>query len=221
MLENRLCAGRRTVCRQLRPDGDCDDTISPFTQALVRLGVRVANLHWFIFVLFSDNPWSNLVQELSRVYAQNLMRSKLIIAILVLALSGANSGAASMCAVFCTSSASVGSAVAHHHQMESQPGPASISRHIHGLHHSANCAECPLKSGNSLNQKADCTSLVQLQMLKEASFSLDAPSGVPQFDADDTPRYALGLACDGETSLVSDAPRTIRTFSSASVPLRI
>ena len=149
------------------------------------------------------------------------MGSKLLTAILVLALSGANSGAAAMCAAYCMSSASVGSAVAHHHQMESQPGPASISRHIHDLHHSANCAECPPRSGNSLNQKADCTSLVQIQVLKEASFSLDAPSEVAQFDAPDAPAYALGLACDGEHSLVLDASRTIRNSNPASVPLRI
>jgi hypothetical protein len=149
------------------------------------------------------------------------MRSKLVIAILVLALSGANSGAATMCAAYCMSSATVGSVVAHHHQMESQPGPTSISRHSHGLHHSPNCAECPPRSGNSLNQKADCASWVQIQALKEGTFSLEAPSGVPQFDAADTPGYAIGLAYDGEHSSVSDTSRTIRSSSSASVPLRI
>jgi hypothetical protein len=169
----------------------------------------------------SDDPWSNLVQEQSQVYAQNLMRSKLVIAILGLALSGVNSGAASMCAAYCMSSASVGSAVAHHHQMESQPGPTSISHHIHGLHHSANCAECPARSGNSLNQKGDCASSVQIQALKEGTFSLDAPSGVPQFDPADTPDYAIGLAYNGEHSSVLDTSRTIRSSSFASVPLRI
>ena len=47
------------------------------------------------------------------MYTQNFMRLKLVIAILVLALSGANSGAAAICAAYCMSSAAAGSAVVH------------------------------------------------------------------------------------------------------------
>lgn len=161
------------------------------------------------------------MRERSRVYTQNLMRSKLVIAVLVVALSGANSGAASMCAAYCISSGAVGSAVFHHHQMEWQPGATSISHHIHAHHKGAECAECPPKSGSSLNQKAYCASWVQIQALKEGSFSLDAPGGVAQFDVADTPPYSLGSPCDGERSLFFDASRTIKTSGSASVPLRI
>ena len=155
------------------------------------------------------------------MYTQNFMRLKLVIAILVLALSGANSGAAAICAAYCMSSAAAGSAVVHHHQMESQPAPTSISHHIHAHHKGAECAECPPTSGNTFNQKADCASWVQFQALKEGSFSLDAPSGVAEFEVADTPAYTLGLTCDGEHSLVFDASRTIRSSSSPSVPLRI
>ena len=153
------------------------------------------------------------------MYTQNLMRPKLVIAILVLALSGAHSGAASVCAAYCMSSAAAGSAAVHHHQMVSQP--ASISHHVQSHHQGTECAECPPKSRNSLNTKADCASLVQIQALKEGSFSLDAPSGAAQFDIAHTPACTLGLASDGERSLVFDASRTIRCSSSASVPLRI
>ena len=155
------------------------------------------------------------------MYTQNLMRPKLAIAILVLALSGANSGAASICAAYCMSSAAGGSAAVHHHQMDSQPSPTSISHHIHAHHTGAECAECGPKSGNSLSPKADCASLDQIQALKEGSFSLDAPSGAAQFEVADTPDYTLGLTHDGERSLVFDASRTIRSSNPASVPLRI
>jgi len=155
------------------------------------------------------------------VYTQHWVGPRLLIAVLVLTLSGGNSSLASMCAAYCMSSAAVGGAAVHHHQMESQPGSASLRHHIHAPHESAECAECPPKSGNSLNQKADCASLVQVQELKESSFSLDAPRGVAQFDAADTPAYALGLPCDGERSLVFDASPIVRSSSSASVPLRI
>ncbi len=149
------------------------------------------------------------------------MRPKLVIAILVLALAGANSCIASMCDAYCMSSSSAGSATVHHHQMESQPGLTGISHHIHAHHKGAQCVECPLESGNSLNQKADCSSLVQIQALKEGSFSLDAPSGVAHFDVADAPADALALAGGDERSIPFDASHTIRNSNPASVPLRI
>jgi len=155
------------------------------------------------------------------VYSQRLMRPKLVIAILVLALSGANSGAASICAAYCMSSASVGSNAVHHHQMESQPNSASVSNHIHTRHRGADCAECPPTSENSLNQKTDCAILGQVQALKEGSFSLDAPKGVTQFNVADTPADALALAGGGERFIPFQASHIIRNSNPASVPLRI
>ena len=149
------------------------------------------------------------------------MRLKLLIAVLVLTLSGANAGVASMCAAYCMSSESVGSAAVHHHQMDSHPSPTSISQHNHAGHHGANCAECPPTSGNRLSSKADCASLVQIQALKEGSFSFDAPSGVAHVAVADAPADALGLTGSGERSLLFDASQTIRRLNTPPVPLRI
>jgi hypothetical protein len=149
------------------------------------------------------------------------MRPKLVIAILALALAGPNSGVASICAAYCMSAASAGSAAVHHHQMESQPASTSISHHIHAHHQGVECTECPPKSGNSLDQKADCASLVQVQALKEGSFSLDALREVAQFDVAATSAYTLGLLCDGERFLPVNAPNKIRSFNPVSAPLRI
>jgi hypothetical protein len=149
------------------------------------------------------------------------MRPKLVIAILVLALSGANSGAASLCAAYCMSFASVGGAALHHHQMESQRSSTSMSHDTHARHHGAPCAECPPELGDTLKQKADCARLVQIQEFKQASFSFDAPSRVGYFDVSDTPAGALALANDGPRSLLFDASRRIGSSSSASVSLRI
>ena len=148
------------------------------------------------------------------------MRPKLLIAVLALTLSGANAGVASMCAAYCMSSESVGSAV-HHHQMDSHPSPTSISHHNHTGHLGADCAECPPTSGNTLSPKADCSSLVQIQALMEGSFSFDAPSGVVHVAVADTPADALGLAGSGERSLLFDASQRIRSFNTRPVPLRI
>jgi len=143
-----------------------------------------------------------------------LMGFKLLIAVLVLTLSGANSDLASMCAAYCMSSAP-------HHHMESQPGPASVSHHFHSHHHTANCNECPPESANSLSGKADCANLVQIEALKEGSFSLDAPSKVAQFDVAGTSAEGLSLTIDGERSLVLCASHAIRSSNPASVSLRI
>src|SRR6267378_3819196 len=132
------------------------------------------------------------------------MRRKLLIAVLVLTLSGANAGVASICAAYCMSSGSVGSAAVHHRQMYSQPSPTRISHHNHARHHGA-----------------DCSSLVQIQALKEGSFSFDAPGGVAHVAVADTPAEALGLAGSGERSLLFDASQTIRSFNTPPVPLRI
>lgn len=155
------------------------------------------------------------------MYTQNLMRPKLVIAILVLALSGANSGAASICATYCMSSAAAGSAAVHHHQMESQPSPTSVSHQFHSHHHAANCAECPPDSANSLNGKADCASFAEIQALKEASFSFDAPRGVAHAHVVGIPARALALASDGERFLPVNAANKTRSFNPVLPPLRI
>jgi hypothetical protein len=146
------------------------------------------------------------------------MGPKLLIAILVLALSGANSDLASMCAAYCMSSASLHQS--HHHHMESQQGPTSASHHLHSYRRAANCAECPPDSANSLNEKADCASLAEIQALKQGSFSFDSPRGVAHLHVG-VPARALALASDGERFSPVNAPNKIRSFNPVSAPLRI
>jgi hypothetical protein len=81
--------------------------------------------------------------------------------------------------------------------------------------------ECPPNSGKRLNQKADCASLIQIQTLKQDSFNLNVPHAIAQFDAADMPVHAVGLPSNGERSFVFDASRSIRSFPSSSLPLRI
>ena len=146
------------------------------------------------------------------------MGIRLLVAVLVVTLSGANSGLASMCAAYCMSSATAGTAAAHSHQTESQQNPAKVSRHVH---QGPECAECPPNSGKSLNQKANCASLIQIQTLKQDSFNLNVPHAIAQFDAADMPVHAVGLPSNGERSFAFDASRSIRSFPSSSLPLRI
>ncbi len=148
-----------------------------------------------------------------------MMRPRLLIAVLVLTLSGTNCDAASICAAYCMSSAFAGRAAVHH-QMESQSGATNTDDHIH-TGNQATCAECPPELGNNLNQSADCASLVQIQALKEASFSFDAPSGVAQVDVPDTSAHAVALADDTQSSSLFDTSPRIRSSNPAAVPLRI
>jgi hypothetical protein len=149
------------------------------------------------------------------------MRPKLLIAVLALMLSGINCDAASICANRCMSSGSAESAVVHHHQMESQAVATNIQHHIHTRTHAAGCTECPPEVGNNLNRSADCQVLPQIEAIREASFSFDAPSGVAQVDVPHAPADALALADNGGPSFLCDIGHTIRSSDTASVPLRI
>ena len=162
-----------------------------------------------------------LVRELSRVYAQNSMRPRLLIASLVLALSGSNSGATAMCAAFCMSSALEGSALAHHHNMGSQQRPTTAAHHFQPQYRQANCSECPPGSGSNLKDKTDCSRLLQIQALKEGSVSLNTPGGVAQVHALDTPTQALAAAGNDDRFLPLKARYKLTSFSPVSAPLRI
>lgn len=174
---------------------------------------EVTVLHYF-------KIFREFVGQSSHVYAQGLMRTRLLALVLVLLLSGTNSGATALCAAYCISS--VGSAALHHHHMESnsQLSPTSVSRHIHSRHRGTPCAECPPASQYGLTQKADCASLVQIQALKQNSFSLNGPNKISQLDVAHAPD-SLPLVGDRERSLVFDTSQAVRSLNPASVPLRI
>jgi hypothetical protein len=150
------------------------------------------------------------VQELAGVYAQNFMRPRLLVSLLVLLLSGANAAAASMCADYCTSSPAA------------ETAPMNMRHHIHTGHHGLHCAECPPKSGNSLSQKTDCKTLVEMQAIRKGSFSLDVPTGVAHVGVlTPAASHDLVSACEGEGSLLRNASSPISSSSPVSVPLRI
>lgn len=149
------------------------------------------------------------------------MRPRLLIAVLVLMLSGTNCDAASICAAYCMSSASAGTAAVYHQHTESQQGTANINRDIHAHSHAASCPECPPELGNNLNQPADCAGLVQIQAIVEAPSSLDASRGVAHVDFLHTPTDALASADNGKASLLCDSSRRIRPYAPGSVSLRI
>jgi hypothetical protein len=155
-----------------------------------------------------------VVRGLSRVYPQNLMGTKLLISVLMLLLSGADSGAVLSCAASCMSSAPVAAAVAHHEM----PTAAHPSQHAH--HHRAPCGECPPKAGNSLQQKSDCNSLSEIQALKESALFLDARTGVASalFDRPCADSLALGSDCRQSFRFGDSATRR---SSPPVLPLRI
>jgi hypothetical protein len=155
-----------------------------------------------------------VVRGLSRVYPQNLMGTKLLISVLVLLLSGADSGALLSCAASCMSSSPVAAAVVNYEM----PTAAHASQHAH--HHRAPCAECPRKGGNSLNQKSDCDSLSEIQALKESAFFLDARTGVACALLDRPSADSLALGSDCQQSFLFGDSATSRS-SPPLLPLRI
>src|ERR1700678_1245367 len=145
------------------------------------------------------------------------MRPRLLISVLVLALSAVNSDGALMCVAYCESSASMRNAASHHHQME--PGTSGVRAHAH--HRGTPCLECPGKSGSSLSQNPGCTSLLEIQAVKEGSFTLRANNGVHPV-ADDRLAVRLAPAFEEErSSFFGAASPPLKSSSSASLPLRI
>lgn len=155
-----------------------------------------------------------VVRGLLRVYPQNLMGNRLLISVLVLLLSGADSGAVLSCAASCMSSAPLAAAVAHYEM----PTASHSSQHVH--HHGAPCSQCPPKAGNSLNQDSDCNSLSEIRALKESGFFLDGRSLVvcARFDRPSADSLLSGSDCQ-QSFLFGDAP-TSRS-SPPLLPLRI
>src|SRR5258708_1075266 len=88
--------------------------------------------------------WPIVVRGLLRGYSQNLMERKPLLWVWVVLLSGADPGAALICAASCISSAPVAGTVDAHHEMESQPTATHASQHAH--HHGAPCVACPGKA---------------------------------------------------------------------------
>ena len=149
-----------------------------------------------------------------RVYPQNLMGTKLLIPVLVLLLSGADSGAALSCAASCMLSAPVAAAVVH----SERPTAAYASQHAH--HHGAPCRECPPQAGNSLNQKSDCNSLSEIQARKESGFFLDGRTGVACAPFDRPSADSLASGSDCQQSFLFKDSATSRS-SPPLLPLRI
>jgi hypothetical protein len=146
------------------------------------------------------------------------MRTKLLISVLVLLLSGAESVATLICSASCMLSAQTARSMVHHHEMESQPSAKHSGQRAH--HHGATCAECPAKVGNGLNLTSDCNSSSESQALRARPFSLNSPTAVARIQANGT-AGSLALGSDGQsTLLVGDSPIT-GSSRPPSLPLRI
>ena len=152
------------------------------------------------------------------MYPQNLMRLRLLVSVLVLLLSGADSGATLLCTVFCASSTPVRSAGLHHHQMDSKAGTANASQYAH--HHGVPCAECPATSSNSLNLNAHCSNLTEIQALTENSFSPNTPNAVVQVVAVSVAHGAALFSNRSQSVVFGTSPPT-KSSNPSSLPLRI
>ena len=152
------------------------------------------------------------------MYAQNLMRTRLLASALVLLLSGADSSAALICAASCMSTSPVARVSIHHHEMETPPSAPQVSRHAH--HHGPPCAECPPKAEASLSQSSDCAGSSDIQARSETSLSLDGPGGAVGIFAA-LPDEKLTSDCGGDYFLFCASTSTIRSSSPPLLPLRI
>src|SRR5258708_30208185 len=114
------------------------------------------------------------------MYSKRSMRFRAAFAILALASLATNFCPASLCAFHCL--ASTGNGPAHHHGMNRMAREMSAQRDLESVGHKAtnrhedsNCEECATKLADTFRPAAECSSLVQMDALKESSFSLDPP----------------------------------------------
>ena len=142
-------------------------------------------------------------------YAQDLMRLRLLVPVLVLLLSGADSGAAVICAASCASSSR---------------GSAPSQRHNYSEHnvrgHGKMCAECPAKSENGVNSASDCSGVAGVQGLTESGFSLVASRQIDQALIASASRSPVLVCYRPQFALFGTSP-TIKSRSASSIPLRI
>jgi hypothetical protein len=159
------------------------------------------------------------------MYSKASMRFRAAFAILALASLATNFCPASLCAFHCL--ASTGNGPAHHqHQMTrmareviSQRGLESVSYTTTNRHQDSNCTECVTKSEDTFRPAAECSSLVQMDALKESSFSLDPPAAVAHFALAQLGAHGSASLRAGEP--ISAVSQMVRSFIIAPISLRI
>jgi len=106
-----------------------------------------------------------LYPDYAELYPQIEMRLKLLISLLILALSADNAVAIAMCPSYCASSKTKTEAADHYHHGT----PNHKNSHVHG--NGMRCPECPSTSEMSLT--SGCGNSVRDQAIKEGSASQD------------------------------------------------
>jgi hypothetical protein len=146
------------------------------------------------------------------------MRTRLLASMLVLLLSGAESGATIICAASCMPTSPTARVLVHHHQMDAHRNSPQLGRHAH--HHSPPCAECPAKAGGRLNQSFDCGGSSDIQARSETSFSPDETRGPVRIVAA-LADGKLTSDCSRDHSFFCASSAAIRSSSQPLLPLRI
>ena len=169
------------------------------------------------------------------MYSQTLMRAglriRLLTGLLLVALVGANSGAATMCAACC---GQVGLAGRSTKQFILQiPLPphtpsyrASGSENIHSHHHCGNppgihCVIGPSGFGIRFDQRLDCARPAPFQVLREGPFRFDAPRGNVPIEVRGGAVGAHGVEKSAKDFVPFGGSPPIGIFDPASTPLRI
>jgi hypothetical protein len=161
------------------------------------------------------------------MYSKPSMRFRAAFAILALASLATNFCPASLCAFHCL--ASTGNGPAHHHhqmnriarEMISPRGRESVSHPATNRNQDSNCAECAAKLEDTFRPAAECSSLLQIDALKESSFSLDPPDGAAHFALAQLRAYGAASLRHGEPiSFLAVSPMA-GSFITAPISLRI
>src|SRR6266568_8449322 len=137
-----------------------------------------------------------------------MMLRRRLAAILVTALLGANTAAASVCEAYCAGTGTKNAG--HHHQTE--PRSFAHSHQAHAHHPSANCPEC-LKSARRLFRRQDCRSFAQVQTLLETARASSSDRKDSQLEVSCTPTSSLPKRVENARFTPLHPPPKISSFA--------
>ena len=153
----------------------------------------------------------------SRSIVELMLHRRLAATLLVMALLGANTGAASVCEAYCAGTGK--NNAGHHHQTETRPSPPGHQTHAH--HPNANCSECLKSAGRSSLQGQECGNFALAQTLQETARASSTDRKVSQLDINRTPANSLLGPIENARSSPLHSPPRISSFERILVSLRI
>jgi hypothetical protein len=146
-----------------------------------------------------------------------MLHRRLAATLLVMALLGANTAAASVCEAYCAEPGK--NNTGHHHQTETRASAHSHQTHAH--HAEVDCRECLKSAGRLSLQRPECGNVAQVLALQEIARASSTDRKVLQLDVNRTPANSLPTPIENARFSPFHSPPQINSFERVLVSIRI